>query len=217
MQRRDFSRSLLAAGTAAVGAAGGLAFTPALAQRIGPKEGTDFVRIAKPVPVDSPAGQVEVLEFFAYSCIHCFNFEPAFEEWIQKKPAHVTVKRVPVAFSPAFVPMQRLYYSLEAMNLVDKLHAKAFEAIHTERLPLTTAPAIIDWVAKQGVDRAKFTEIFNSGATGQKAQRAAQLQDAYGVEGTPALGIAGRYYLQGQGPRTLVVANALIAEVRAKG
>ena len=65
------------------------------------------------------------------------------------------------------------------------------------------------------MDRAKFTEMFNSGATGQKAQRAAQLQDAYGVEGTPALGIAGRYYLQGQGPRTLVVANALIAEVRA--
>ena len=212
MHRRDFSRSLLVTGALA-----GLGVPPALAQRIAPKEGLDYIRLGRPAPTDSPAGQVEVVEFFAYSCVHCYNFEPLFEEWIQKKPAHVTVKRVPVAFSPAFVPMQRLYYSLEAMNLVDKLHAKAFEAIHTERLPLTTAPAIIDWVAKQGVDRAKFTEMFNSGATGQKAQRAAQLQDAYGVEGTPALGIAGRYYLQGQGPRTLVVANALIAEVRAKG
>ena len=50
--------------------------------------------------------------------------------------------------------------------------------------------------------------------TGQKAQQAVNLQDAYGVEGTPALGIAGRFYLPGQGPRTLVVANALIAELR---
>lgn len=214
MQRRDFSRSLLAAGTTALGATGGLTLTPALAQRVGPKEGTDFIRLPKPAPVDSPAGQIEVLEFFAYSCIHCFNFEPIFEDWIQKKPAYVTVKRMPVAFSPQFVPMQRLYFTLEAMNLVDKLHAKVFQAIHVERLPLTTPPAIIDWVAKQGVDRAKFTEIFDISATGKKAQRAVDLQDAYGIEGTPALGIAGRYYLPGQGPRTLATAGALIAELR---
>lgn len=214
MQRRDFSRSLLLAGTTALGAAGGLTLTPALAQRVGPKEGVDYVRLPKPAPVESPASQVEVLEFFAYSCIHCANFEPIFEEWIQKKPANVTVRRMPVAFSQGFVPMQRLYFSLEAMNLVDKLHAKVFEAFHVERLPLTTPPAIIDWVAKQGVDRAKFTEIFNSGATGQKVQRAIELQDAYGVEGTPSLGIAGRFYLNGQGPRTLAVANALIADLR---
>lgn len=214
MQRRDFSRSLVAAGTTALAATGGLTLTPALAQRIGPKEGTDYMRLPKPAPVDSPAGQVEVLEFFAYSCVHCFNFEPVFEEWIQKKPTHVTVRRIPVGFSAQFVPMQRLYFSLEAMNLVGKLHAKVFDAIHVERQPLTTPPAIIDWVAKQGVDRAKFTEVFNSEPIGKKAERATQLQDAYGVEGTPSLGIAGRYYLPGQGPRTLAVANALIADAR---
>lgn len=214
MQRRDFSRSLLAAGTTVVAATAGLTLTPALAQRVGPKEGVDFIRLPKPAPVESPASQVEVLEFFAYTCIHCANFEPAFEEWVQKQPGHVKVRRMPVAFSPAFVPMQRLYFTLEAMNLVDKLHAKVFPAIHVERLPLTTPSAITDWVVKQGVDRAKFSEIYNGGAVGAKASRAVQLQDAYGVEGTPSLGIAGRYYLQGQGPRTLVVANALIAELR---
>jgi thiol:disulfide interchange protein DsbA len=214
MQRRDFSRSLLAAGTTVVGATVGLTLTPALAQRIGPKEGEDFIRLPKPAPVESSAGQVEVLEFFAYTCIHCANFEPVFEEWIQKQPAHVKVRRMPVAFSPAFVPLQRLYFTLEAMNLVDKLHAKVFQAIHAERLPLTTPAAITDWVVKQGVDRAKFTEVYNSGPVGEKANRAVQLQDAYGVEGTPSLGIAGRYYLPGQGPRTLAVANALIADLR---
>ena len=43
---------------------------------------------------------------------------------------------------------------------------------------------------------------------------APQLQDLYAVEGTPALGVGGRYYVPGQGPRTLVVADALIAELR---
>lgn len=214
MQRRDFSRSLLAAGATAIGAAGGLALTPALAQRIGPQEGVDFTRLPKPVPVDSPAGQIEVLEFFAYTCVHCANFEPVFEEWIKKQPGHVKVRRIPVAFSPAFVPLQRLYFTLEAMNQVDTLHPRVFQAIHAERQPLTTPGPITDWVVKQGLDRAKFSEIYNSGPVGEKANRAVQLQDAYGVEGTPSLGIAGRYYLPGQGPRTLAVASALIADLR---
>lgn len=210
MHRRDFSRSLLITGAAA-----GLVL-PALshAQRVAPKEGVDYQRLAKPAPVEAPAGRVEVVEFFAYSCVHCANFEPLLEDWIAKKPADVSVRRVPVAFSAAFVPMQRFFFALEEMNLLDKLHGAVFKAIHAERLPLTTAGPIIDWVAKQGVDRARFTEIFNSGATTTKAQRAAALQDAYGVEGTPSLGVAGKYMIGGQGPRTLVIANALIAEAR---
>ena len=210
MHRRDFSRSLLAAGATA---AAGMSLTPALAQRVAFQEGKDFVRLAKPAMTESPAGQVEVVEFFAYSCIHCFNFEPVFNEWVKRKPAHVNVRRMPVAFNQNFVPMQRLYFTLEAMGLVDKLHEKAFKAIHEERLPLTTAPAILAWVEKQGVNREQFTSIFN-GAAAKLSEKAIGLQDAYQVEGTPALGVAGRFYVGGQGPRTLLVADTLIAEVR---
>lgn len=210
MQRRDFSRSLLMAGAAA---ASGLGLTPALAQRVAFKEGSDFVRLAKPAPVETPAGQVEVVEFFAYSCIHCHNFEPVFHEWIKRKPAHVTVRRMPVAFTQNFVPMQRLYFTLEAMDLVDKLHVKVFKAIHEERQPLTTTPAIVSWIEKQGVNRDQFLGIFN-GQAAKLAEKATALQDAYQVEGTPSLGIGGRFYVGGQGPRTLLVADSLIAEVR---
>lgn len=210
MQRRDFSRSLLMAGAAA---ASGLGLTPALAQRVAFKEGSDFVRLAKPAPVETPTGQVEVVEFFAYSCIHCFNFEPLFHEWIKRKPAHVTVRRMPVAFTQNFVPMQRLYFTLEAMDLVDKLHVKVFKAIHEERQPLTTTPAIVSWIEKQGVNREQFLGIFN-GQAAKLADKATGLQDAYQVEGTPSLGIAGRFYVGGQGPRTLLVADSLIAEAR---
>lgn len=213
MQRRDFSRSLLAAGTTALATTAGLV-TPAFAQRVGPKEGTDFVRLNPAAPVESPASQVEVVEFFAYSCIHCFNFEPMFDEWMKKQPASVNVRRVPVAFSPAFVPMQRLYFTLEHMKLVERLHSKVFQAIHVDRQQLTTTPAITAWIEKQGgVDMARFNAFYNGAAAGL-ATKATQLQDAYKVEGTPSLGVAGRFYVNGQGPRTLVVADALIAEAR---
>ena len=215
MQRRDFSRSVLAVGaTTTLGGLAALGHSSAQAQTATLKEGTDFVRLAKRAPVDAPAGQIEVLEFFAYTCVHCFNFEPVMAAWIKKKPANVVIKRTPVKFSEAFVPMQKLYYALEAMGLVDSLHEKVFSAVHVDKQRLTSAEAIIDWVAKQGVDRAKFTGFYNSFAVAGKANRATQLQDAYQVEGTPALGVAGRFYVPGQGPRSILVAEVLIAEVR---
>jgi thiol:disulfide interchange protein DsbA len=204
MHRREFTLSLLATGAA----------LPALAQRVAPREGVEYQRLPRPAPVDTPAGRIEVVEFFAYSCIHCFNFEPLLEEWEQRKPADVVLRRTPVAFSPAFEPMQRLYYTLEAMGLLGRLHNAVFKAIHVERLPLTTPGPITDWVVRQGVDRAKFSAVFNDADTSAKARRAAALQDAYAIEGTPALGVAGRFMVPGQGPNTLVVANALIAQVR---
>ena len=214
MQRRAFSRSLIATGATAL--AGGAALLPlaAQAQVGGFKEGSDYLRLGKPVATDSGAGKVEILEFFAYSCIHCYNFEPVMAAWMKKLPASVAVRRTPVAFSDAFVPMQRLYYTLEAMELVDTLHEKVFKAFHVDKVRIQDPAVAADWVAKQGVDSKKFNELFNSFGVNGKAKRAAQLQDLYAVEGTPALGVGGRYYVPGQGPRTLVVADALIAELR---
>lgn len=210
MQRRDFSQALLTAGVFA-SAAGSM--VPAFAQRVGFKEGTDYKRLSTQVSVIAPAGQVEVVEFFAYSCIHCFRFEPLLETWITKLPADVTVRRMPVAFSPAFEPMQRLYFTLESMGLVEKLHGKVFKSFHEERKQLTSPAAITAWVEKEGVDRDQFLAFFN-GEARKLAVAATQLQEAYKVEGTPALGVAGRFYVGGQGAKTLLIADSLIGEVR---
>lgn len=215
MQRRAFSRSLLAAGAGALTT--GLLPLSAQAQVGGFKEGSDYLRLGKPVATDSGAGKVEILEFFAYSCIHCYNFEPVMAAWMKKQPANVVVRRTPVAFSPAFVPMQQLYYTIESMGLVESLHEKIFRAFHVDKVRIQEAAVAADWMAKQGVDMKKYNELYNSFAVVGKAKRAAQLQDLYSVEGTPALGVAGRFYIPGQGPRTLQVADALIAEVRKAG
>ncbi len=212
MQRRDFSRSLLAVGATAVTA--GLVPLGAQAQVGGFKEGSEYLRLAKPVTTDSGAGKVEVLEFFSYGCIHCYNFEPQLAAWVKKQPANVVVRRTPVAFNESFVPLQKLYYAIEAMGQIDALHEKVFRAIFVDKERLNSADTITAWAAKQGLDKAKFGELFNSFSVAGKAKRAAQLQDMYAVEGTPALGVGGRFYVPGQGPRTLLIADALIAELR---
>ncbi|MDI1271700.1 MAG: thiol:disulfide interchange protein DsbA/DsbL [Polaromonas sp.] len=215
MQRREFS---IATASVATAASLGALSTPARAQAPAPRAGTDFLVLDKPAPVEAPAGKVEVVEFFWYSCPHCNTFEPALEEWIKKAPKDVAVRRVPIAFRPDFEPQQRLYYVLEAMNKVDELHKKVFYAIHVEKQMLNTPDLIAAWAEKQGLNKAKFLETYNSFSVATKARKATQLQDAYKIDGVPALGVAGRYFTSGSMAQTmgraLLVTDYLIAQVR---
>lgn len=214
MKRREFS---LAASAAAAGALT-LGASSSWAQGAAPKEGKDYIKLGKPASVSAPAGKVEVVEFFWYSCPHCNAFEPQFEAWAKTQPADVVVRRVPVAFNASFVPQQKLYYALEGMNLLPQLHAKVFRTIHVDRNLLKNDEAIFDWVGKQGVDLAKFKEVYNSFTVANQARKAAQLQNEYDVEGVPAMGVAGRYYTDGTKAgnmdNVLRVVNALVASSR---
>ena len=202
MQRRQFS---LAAATAATSMAFGA--NTAWAQQAAPQEGKQYLRLATPAPTEAPQGKVEVVEFFWYSCPHCNAFEPTFAAWKQQVPAHVAVRRVPVAFNASFVPQQKLYYTLAAMDNFDALHVKVFHAIHVERNKLAKDEDIFNWVAKQGVDVNKFKEIYNSFSVSNQVRKATQLQQAYDVEGVPSMGVAGRFYTDG--PRAGNMTNVL--------
>ncbi|MFY3385825.1 thiol:disulfide interchange protein DsbA/DsbL [Paracidovorax sp. MALMAid1276] len=195
MKRREFS---LSAATAVAASALALPVaTPALAQARQFKEGKDYKRLDKPVTPDAPAGKVDVIEFFWYSCPHCNAFEPVLESWIKAAPKDLSVRRMPVAFNASFVPQQKLYFTLEGMGKLDELHGKVFRAIHVEKLKLAKDDEILAWVTQQGVDAAKFKEVYGSFSVSNQVRRASQLQDAYGVEGVPSMGVAGKYYTDG--------------------
>jgi thiol:disulfide interchange protein DsbA len=214
MKRRDFS---VVCGAALAGSA--VAPRLALAQAKPPVAGTDYMVLEKRASVEAPAGKIEVVEFFWYSCPHCNAFEPTLNAWVKGVAKDVSVRRVPVAFRDDFVPQQRLFYALEAMGLFDKLHGKVFAAIHVDKQKLARGDEIGDWVGKQGVDKAKFMEQYNSFSVSTKATRGAQLQNAYRVEGVPALGVAGRFYTDGtlasSIERALQVVEFLTGEVRS--
>lgn len=195
MKRREFSLTVASAATAT--ALSLPLATPALAQGRAFKEGKDYVKLGKPVTTEAPAGKIEVIEFFWYSCPHCNTFEPTLEAWIKAAPKDLHIRRVPVAFNASFVPQQKLYFALEGMGKLPELHAKVFRAVHVERLPLNKDELIFDWIGKQGVDVAKFKEVYNSFTVSNQLRKAAQLQDGYQVEGVPSMGVAGRYYTDG--------------------
>jgi thiol:disulfide interchange protein DsbA len=170
----------------------GLVVMTAGASPANPQPGTDYRVLDKPQQTDS-GKKVEVTEFFWYSCPHCNALEPQLVEWVKKQGDNIVFKRVPIAFRPSFEPQQRLYYALEAMGKTEELHKKIFHRIHADRQPLDTEAAIVDFVEKQGIDKKKFLDLYNSFGVQTKVRRATQLQEAYRIDGVPTIAIDGRY------------------------
>ena len=216
MNRREFSKQ--AALVSGLGLTAGLApMRAALAAN--PVDGTNYVTLAQRAPVSAPAGKIEVVEFFWYGCPHCYHFEPSLNAWVSRLPADVAFRRVPVAFREnPFGVHQRLYYALESMGLLGTVHAKVFHAMHQEKLRLDTPEAVADFVARHGVDKARFTAAFNAFSMANKVKQARALTDAYKIDGVPALGIAGRFYtsvsLNGTPEKALATTDHLIALAR---
>jgi protein dithiol oxidoreductase (disulfide-forming) len=216
MNRREFALHTLGAATLAAGLPG-----VALAQAGAPVEGTHYIKLNQAAPTSAPAGKVEVVEFFWYGCSHCNHFDPYLEAWVAKLPPDVAFRRVPVAFREnPFGVHQRLYFAIEAMGLIPSLHAKVFHAMHQEGLKLDKPELVGDFVAKQGVDRARFMGVFDSFSVQAKAKQARTLAEAYKIDGVPTMGIAGQYYtsvsLNGTPDKTLAVVDALIARARKR-
>jgi len=210
IKRREFSANLMAAGLTLW-----LASTGVRAQGA-PVEGQQYVRLSQPQPVLVP-GKIEVIEFFWYGCPHCYAFEPQLEAWVKKLPPDVAFRRVPVAFrDEPFTAHQRIFYALEALGQVDAMQMKVFNAIHRDHDRLDKPADIAAFMQKNGIDGAKFTELYNSFGVQTKTRQARTLTEAYKIDGVPALGINGQYYtsgsLAGSNEGMLTVADYLIGK-----
>jgi thiol:disulfide interchange protein DsbA len=182
-------------------------------------EGHDYARVKNPQPV-ATGKQVEVLEFFWYRCPHCFQLEPGLNTWLKTLSRDVQVRRVPAVFRDDWMPGAKLYYTLEQMGLLDRLHTKVFDAYHVENINLNDPAVLGGWVAKQGVDRKKFEGIYNSFSIQSKATQGARLATAYAITGVPVFIIDGKYTtsvsMTGSPARLFEVLDQLIVKARAE-
>ncbi len=182
-------------------------------------EGRDYLKLDKPLSM--PAGKIEVVEFFGYWCPHCNAFEPTLDAWVKALPAEqVNFRRVSIAFGVAQEPMQKLYFALESLGLVDSLHRKVFAALHVQKLPMNKEADIAAWAQANGIDPAKILDAMKGFTVATKARQARQLAEAYAIEGVPTLGIHGRYRtapsIAGSEQRALAVTDSLIAQLHKR-
>lgn len=176
--------------------------------------GKDYKLLATPQPT-SAGKKVEVLEFFFYGCSHCYHLHPLISAWEKKMPKDVELQYVPVIFNESWEPMARTFYALEALGQRKKLHDALFDAWNVQNVDLSDEANITDFVAKHGVDRAKFGAAYNSFSMQGKIARSNQLVQSYGVRGTPTIAVDGKYVISGLQPdETIRVLNEVIKIAR---
>jgi len=197
-----------------------LAPLPAFAQGRPPEAGVDYSELRPPQPVET-TGKVEVLEFFWYGCPHCYTLEPLLEKWIAELPKDVAFRRVPAVFNDTWARDAAIYYTYEALGVLQRVHRPFFDAIHKDRLNVGDSAARNAWLQKQGIDPKRFEDTFRSFGVQTKMRRARQLSIAYRIDGTPALAVQGRYTISAEQARTqpnmLAIAGYLIGVARKSG
>jgi thiol:disulfide interchange protein DsbA len=166
---------------------------PVFASPASPQNGVDYVTLAQPQPVQAEGKKVEVIEFFMYHCPVCNGLEAGFEEWVKKQGDRIQVRRIHMPYTGAADPEAHLYLTLEAMGRLGDMHAKVFNAVHKERIRLNQDAAIIDWVAKNGIDRAAFLNAWNSFGVQARLRGLERVIANYKVDSVPTIIVDGKY------------------------
>jgi protein dithiol oxidoreductase (disulfide-forming) len=214
-EKNMLSKLKLFAAVALSGLVAAVSAVPAAAQFV---VGRDYSVLKTPQSMPDD-GKIEILEFFAYGCPHCGALEPVMAEWIKKQGPDIVVRRVPTipGFSLRGIENGPLYYTLEAMGQLNKLHEKIFDAANRDGVILASAADQNKWLAKQGVDIKVFEATRNSFSVDSKIKSATKLAETYKITSTPTMIVAGKYAAsQTQGPaHLLAVVDSLVAQVRA--
>jgi thiol:disulfide interchange protein DsbA len=163
-------------------------------------------------------GKIEVIEFFWYGCPHCYHLEPELNAWVAKLPPDVEFKRVPAYPSEAWGEAARIFYTLEAMGLLDKFHDKVFDAIHKDNVNLVNPKIRAEWLTKNGIDAKKFEDMSKSFTVVSYMNRDKQMTLNYKVDGVPRLVVGGKYYTSGElaggADKIFPAVDQMIAKVR---
>lgn len=163
--------------------------------------------------------KIKILEFYSYACHWCEQVEPKIAVWSKNLPKDTLFYRVPVNFQPSWRPLAKIYFAAESLNAADKIHEPMFEAVKDEKLANTKDETILDFIAKQGVDKDAFNKAYHSFAVDNKTRWANNLAVSFKITSIPTFVIVGpkdAFYTQtalaGNDTQLIAVLNYLIKQ-----
>jgi len=172
-----------------------LALAPISSQaqaQFAPQLGRDYVRLDPPRAVSS-GDKIEVIEFFYYGCPVCYELEPALSRWYFNSPGTVSLRRVPALSSDNWDNFAKLYYSLEGVGQLGRLHWPVYDQFHFDGIKLNEEAVMVNWVSRNGVDKEKFVSAYRSPEVQAKLAAARQLLQNYDIKGVPSIVVDGKF------------------------
>ena len=189
--------------------------SPVSAQPIQPEVDYRVLSRTQPVP---RGNRIEVIEFFFYPCPYCNELAPEVERWQKTLPPDVVFRRSPVVRHDSWVPLAKIYFALETLGEVARLHLAVYQSFHTDHLQINREPVIETWAAKNSLDGAKFMASYRSAEVQLKVDLARKMTLDYEVQAMPSFVVDGRYItstsMTSNVPQVLSVVDALIRFAR---
>jgi protein dithiol oxidoreductase (disulfide-forming) len=164
---------------------------PAQAQTV-PQLGRDYIRLDPPRPVSS-GDKIEVIEFFYYGCPICYELEPTLARWFFNSPDSVVLRRVPALSSENWDNFAKLFYTLEAVGQLARLHWPVYDNFHFDGVKLNEEAVAVAWAGKNGIDKEKFLNTYRSAEIQAKLAVARQMVQNYEIKGVPSIVIDGKF------------------------
>jgi protein dithiol oxidoreductase (disulfide-forming) len=181
---------------------------------------SEVVRLDPPRPV-ATGERIEVIEFFYYGCPICYELEPHMTRWLATQaPGYVALRRIPALSSDGWDAFARLYFTLQAMDEVSRLHWPIYDNFHFDGKPLNEEKTMLEWVAKNGVDPKRFAEIYHSPAIDAKLAEVREMMKTYDVHGVPSIVVDGKYMssarLAGGTRQLMQVVDELVRQAKSE-
>ncbi len=163
--------------------------------------------------------RIEVLDFFWYRCPFCYQFLPTFLDWSAHQSKDVVVRHIPAIMQKSWIPDAHLYYTLETLGEVNRLHQVVFDSVNLDHLVTNDPQAVTAWAVAHGIEEKKWMSVFDSDVVRGKVSQAILLMGQYDIHGTPSLVVDGRYQtnaaLANGVDQLPAVLNHLVSKVRA--
>ena len=180
----------------------------------------EVLRLDPPRPV-ATGERIEVLEFFYYGCPICYELEPHMTRWLATQaPGYVALRRIPALSSEGWETFAKLYFTLEAIGEVNRLHWPVYDNFHFDGKLLNEENVMLDWVGHNGIDAKKFAEIYGSQEIQTKLAQSRELMKAYDVRGVPTIIVDGKYLSSARlagGPRPLMqIVDELVRQAKSE-
>ncbi len=134
--------------------------------------------------------KVEVLEFFSFYCGHCYEFEKSIAVIKGNFPKKIKWKNVPIAWENSSMKPGEAYLLAEEEGKGEEMKKALFETMFIEKRDISDISVLESIGTRLGLG-FDFSRRLRAGDKGNVAKAALITANAYSIEETPTLIIAG--------------------------
>jgi len=141
-----------------------------------------------------PTKQLEVVEFFAYFCPHCFRLDPRVRAWEKTLPKNVHFIRIPLTLGHNSARVySRAYYLSQKLGIFERSHLRIFDDFHNKKIQITSDQQLKRLFMKLGASEADIDKALADPELNQLVDKAEQTAKYFGIVSVPSFVVNGKY------------------------